>query len=111
MDCMGQSGVCPIGNWCVCQWAFASYIQMAGGCDSIVNIVCDATNMAALKAYEEQSTSDAIIMTALQCLRQRCNIPETQRLYDSETPMVGQQSNQPALGATSLLASAMVLLL
>merc|ERR1711908_250454 len=31
-------------NWCVCQWAFASHLQRAGGCDKIQNIVCDATN-------------------------------------------------------------------
>merc|ERR1719253_1650085 len=63
MQCMGQRGECSIGNWCVCQWAFASYIEMAGGCDSIVNIMCDATNMAAYKAYKKQQ-HDPQIKTA-----------------------------------------------
>merc|ERR1719254_14488 len=53
--CMGQAGNCAIGNWCVCQWAFATYLQMAGGCDSIVELVCNATNVAALHAYEQSS--------------------------------------------------------
>merc|ERR1719387_342069 len=75
MPCMGQEGNCKIGNWCVCQWAFAGYIQRAGGCDSIVNIQCDATNMAAYKAYKEQS-SDPAIKEALECLEKRCNLTE-----------------------------------
>jgi len=72
MPCMGQAGVCPIGNWCVCQWAFATYIQMAGGCDSIVDLVCDATNLAALKAYEQSSAQEHI--NALACIRKRCGL-------------------------------------
>ena len=24
--------LCPVKQWCVCQWAFASYIDKAGGC-------------------------------------------------------------------------------
>merc|ERR1712124_76337 len=39
MECMGDaSKQCKIGNWCVCQWAFATYIEEAGGCDSIVDL-------------------------------------------------------------------------
>mmetsp|Transcript_128017 Transcript_128017/g.250683 ORF Transcript_128017/g.250683 Transcript_128017/m.250683 type:complete len:165 (+) Transcript_128017:112-606(+) len=75
MPCMGNTGEdCPIGNWCVCQWAFARYIDMAGGCDSIVNIVCDATNMAAYKAYQEHANEDPEIRKALECLEQRCGL-------------------------------------
>lgn len=73
MQCMGQPGVCPIGNWCVCQWAFARYIKMAGGCDSIVDVVCDATNIAALQAYR-RSSHDAHIREALECLEKRCGL-------------------------------------
>merc|ERR1712046_340857 len=40
MPCDGSSGLCPVKHWCVCQWAFASYIQRAGGCEKIQNIVC-----------------------------------------------------------------------
>merc|ERR1712124_208794 len=55
MECDGNpSQTCPVEHWCVCQWAFASYIERAGGCDKIQSIVCEATNMAALDAYREQ---------------------------------------------------------
>mmetsp|Transcript_28797 Transcript_28797/g.72953 ORF Transcript_28797/g.72953 Transcript_28797/m.72953 type:complete len:160 (+) Transcript_28797:72-551(+) len=74
MPCMGQTGTCPIGNWCVCQWAFARYIQMAGGCDSIVDLQCDATNMAALKAYEAHAAEEPSLQTALDCIRSKCGI-------------------------------------
>merc|ERR1719230_2304170 len=50
MACDGHAGRCPVEHWCVCQWAFARYLQNAGGCDKIQNIVCEATNMVALKA-------------------------------------------------------------
>merc|ERR1711998_436442 len=38
MQCDGGPGQCKIKNWCVCQWAFASYIERAGGCDKIQQI-------------------------------------------------------------------------
>jgi len=72
MQCMGQAGKCPIGNWCVCQWAFATYLGMAGGCDQIVELQCDATNMAALKAYETSTASAH--KEALACIKSRCGI-------------------------------------
>jgi len=72
MQCMGQAGKCPIGNWCVCQWAFATYLEMAGGCDKIVDLQCDATNMAAFKAYEE--STDSKHKTALACIKSKCGI-------------------------------------
>jgi len=68
--CMGKRGSCKIGNWCVCQWAFARYLERAGGCDSIVDLVCDATNMAAFNAYSRsnQPTHKA----ALECIKKKC---------------------------------------
>merc|ERR1711966_521536 len=72
MSCDGASGVCPVEHWCVCQWAFASYLQSAGSCDKIQSIVCEATNMVALKAYQEQAASDPSIRAALDCLESRC---------------------------------------
>ena len=56
---------------CVCEWAFARYIQKAGGCDKIQKIVCDATNMKALTHYEAQQSRPDIKM-ALDCLKSRC---------------------------------------
>ena len=56
MQCDGSDGgVCPVKHWCVCQWAFASYLQNAGGCDKIQTIVCEATNLQAFAAYEQQA--------------------------------------------------------
>ena len=49
-----------VEHWCVCQWAFASYLQRAGGCDKIQNIVCEATNMVALTAYRQMSSSASL---------------------------------------------------
>merc|ERR1719277_1214707 len=72
MECMGQAGQCAIDHWCVCQWAFAGYLAMAGGCDNIVDLVCDATNMAAFKAYGK--SSDPKHATALACIKQKCGI-------------------------------------
>jgi len=72
MECMGQAGKCPIGNWCVCQWAFATYLGMAGGCDQIVELQCNATNMAALKAYRNSTAKTH--KEALACINSRCGI-------------------------------------
>mmetsp|Transcript_10573 Transcript_10573/g.18617 ORF Transcript_10573/g.18617 Transcript_10573/m.18617 type:complete len:161 (-) Transcript_10573:254-736(-) len=72
--CMGQQGSCKIGNWCVCQWAFARYIEEAGGCDAIVDLVCDATNMAALRAYKASPYPEH--KAALACIEKRCAAPE-----------------------------------
>lgn len=69
---------CPIVNWCVCQWAFASYISKAGGCDNIQNIQCNAINLQALSAYAALAdTSDDVngeYSTALRCIEHRCSI-------------------------------------
>lgn len=82
MECMGGGPDCAIGNWCVCQWAFARYIEMAGGCDKAVNVVCDATNIAALNAYKEQASNDDSIKAALECLEKRCSITATARMLE-----------------------------
>lgn len=74
MQCDDSNGMCPVKNWCVCQWAFASYIQRAGGCDKIQKVVCDATNMVALKAYREEAQHDTGIANALKCLEKKCGI-------------------------------------
>merc|ERR1711871_934442 len=74
MPCDGGRGRCPVEHWGVCQWAFASYIKRAGGCDKIQNVVCEATNMVALKAYRQQAQSDAHIADALACLESKCKV-------------------------------------
>merc|ERR1719261_2263681 len=74
MACDHSAGTCPIKHWCVCQWAFAAYIERAGGCDKIQKVVCEATNMVALKAYREQAKQSAGIAKALKCLEQKCGV-------------------------------------
>merc|ERR1719453_384396 len=71
MQCMSSGGQCPVKHWCVCQWAFASYIQRAGGCSKIQDIDCTATNMEALKAYTSQAKSDSHIAAALATMTPR----------------------------------------
>jgi len=70
--CMDQEGDCKIDHWCVCQWAFAKYLAEAGGCDKIVDLVCEATNMAAFKAYEE--SDDPSHQSALACIKSKCSV-------------------------------------
>lgn len=62
--------VCPVVNWCVCQWAFASYVENAGGCDYIQDIKCEAINVEAVKAYASQSGRK--YSNALECIESRC---------------------------------------
>ena len=68
-------GTCPVQHWCVCEWAFTSYLERAGGCDKIQNIVCEATNMMALTHYREQASTPKV-QAALSCLEQRCSPPK-----------------------------------
>ena len=63
---------CAIEHWCVCQWAFASYLEQAGGCNDIQDIVCESINLEAVLAYQQQSGSK--YATALDCLVERCNL-------------------------------------
>jgi Uncharacterized protein conserved in bacteria (DUF2237) len=65
---------CAIQNWCVCQWAFASYLQAAGGCDSIQTIVCESINLQAILAYQQQATTQEKYANALQCIVDRCGL-------------------------------------
>jgi len=115
MPCMGQDGgesadECPIGNWCVCQWAFARYIQMAGGCDAIVDLQCDATNLAALKAYEAQKAEDKSIQDALDCIKQKCpsTVSSLQGLSDVSMKPPSFTSGWSATGAASALCLVLV---
>ncbi|EJK74293.1 hypothetical protein THAOC_04041 [Thalassiosira oceanica] len=64
---------CPVQNWCVCQWAFASYIEKAGGCSAIQDIQCNAINAQALAAYEADPDRYG---HALECLYERCILSE-----------------------------------
>merc|ERR1712178_188955 len=76
MQCHNGGGSCKIKHWCVCEWAFARYIQAAGGCDKIQKISCEATNLVAAKHYRMRAGSSPEIQQALDCLEQRCNPPK-----------------------------------
>lgn len=60
-------------HWCVCQWAFSSYLQAAGGCDAVQTIDCDATNIKAVEAYRDQRGVQKYD-DAYDCLVQRCGL-------------------------------------
>uniref|UniRef100_A0A7S2EKG7 Uncharacterized protein n=1 Tax=Trieres chinensis TaxID=1514140 RepID=A0A7S2EKG7_TRICV len=68
----GAAGECPVRDWCVCQWAFASYIEKAGGCGMIQDIKCESINVEAVKAYER--SEEAKHKAALECIRERCGL-------------------------------------
>lgn len=102
---------CEVEHWCVCQWAFASYIQNAGGCEYIQDIVCEATNMVALTAYEANAPNYEHIRKALECLRSRCDIPTTESVeahtavHDNEV----QELNSEEVNNVPVIVSGMVL--
>lgn len=61
-------------NWCVCEWAFSDYIGLAGGCDAILDINCNATNALAVAHYEAKGSEYA---DALACLESRCGLAKS----------------------------------
>jgi uncharacterized protein (DUF2237 family) len=69
-----SSSYCAVQDWCVCQWAFSSYIQKAGGCDKIQDIVCEAINMQTIRAYQKASFSSSATQDALDCIVDRCQL-------------------------------------
>jgi uncharacterized protein (DUF2237 family) len=80
-----KDGTCPIENWCVCQWAFASYIENAGGCDMIQDIVCESINLEAVLAYRKAWGSK--YKMALNCLVNRCGL-DLSKSYMQAKPAV-----------------------
>lgn len=66
----GNGEMCQVGMWCVCQWAFASYIERAGGCDHIQNIKCEAVNKHALLAYKKLER----YREARECIERKCGL-------------------------------------
>ena len=72
---------CPVTNWCVCQWAFASYIQGSGGCENIQTVVCESINQQTLTAYQkmasQRNADNSKYETALECLVNRCGLDDS----------------------------------
>jgi len=76
MPCHEDStqSACPVEQWCVCQWAFASYLESLGGCDQLpTTLVCEAINLQAVLAYQSQSSTSKY-QNALDCLVDRCGL-------------------------------------
>ena len=75
-ECGGDatSDLCPIKHWCVCEWAFESYLEKAGGCGQVADIVCESTNHKVIVHYEEAiaQRGDKKAEAALACLEERC---------------------------------------
>lgn len=66
--------LCTISHWCVCEWAFESYLEKAGGCAQAADIVCESTNHKVIAHYEEAiaQRGDKKAKAALACLEERC---------------------------------------
>lgn len=62
-----KNTVCPHKNWCVCEWAFDSFVKKQS-CDSF-KINCDATNKLVLDHYNTDPTKYG---TALACIQEQC---------------------------------------
>ena len=62
---------CPIENWCVCEWAFADYVDKKG-CDNIATVDCEATNHKVIEHYQDSSSPS--VQNALACLKKKCNL-------------------------------------
>jgi len=65
-----NGGLCTVQSWCVCQWAFDSYLKKAGGCEHIQDIKCEAVNRHALIAYGKSEKYKA----ALECIERKCGL-------------------------------------
>ena len=70
---------CSVENWCVCQWAFASYIDKAGGCDAIQDVMCESINVRTIEAYGKDRAKYG---DALACIVERCGL-ESSAYYSS----------------------------
>mmetsp|Transcript_29524 Transcript_29524/g.33708 ORF Transcript_29524/g.33708 Transcript_29524/m.33708 type:complete len:242 (+) Transcript_29524:166-891(+) len=70
-----QDEHCQVQNWCVCQDTFASYLQNAGGCDQIQDIVCDSINILAVRAYAAYAEKGSEkYSNAFDCITSRCDV-------------------------------------
>lgn len=67
---------CPVGNWCVEEWAFENYVNSTGGCGEIGHVLCESTNMMAVLNYEKLSkVGNEKALAALKCLKEKCWLP------------------------------------
>ena len=79
----------PIGHWCVCQWAFASYLRgKRNDCAAFSSVNCNATNALALGAYQTRPE----YADALRCLNEKCGVGTFEQTQESayKAPAVEQ---------------------
>lgn len=67
---------CEVEHWCVDSESLADFIHIAGGCDKIGELICDATNELVLARYvfdvATGDDTDRRAEIALACIKQRC---------------------------------------
>jgi len=76
-----QNEYCQVQQWCVCQWAFASYLENAGGCDNIQTVACESINIEAVFAYQQKQNVASKYKNALECLVERCGLDTSSSIY------------------------------
>ena len=76
-----SSSNCAVQDWCVCQWAFSAYIEKAGGCDQIQDVVCEAINMEAIIAYQKVAWRSSAYQDALDCIVDKCSLDLSKSMY------------------------------
>ena len=87
------------------QWAFANYIQTAGGCNYVQDIVCESINQQALIAYKSQMNTASKYQDALECIVDRCGIS----IDEIPTGKGGRLSHMSIQGFNSRRAAAWAL--
>ena len=69
--CHGNSDHdCSIEKWCVCEWAFAQYVEDVG-CENIGSVKCDATHENVLTHYQSRM-EEPHVQKAMSCLESKC---------------------------------------
>jgi uncharacterized protein (DUF2237 family) len=76
-----SSSNCAVQDWCVCQWAFSAYIEKAGGCDQIQDVVCEAINMESIIAYQKVAYRSSAYQNALDCIVDKCSLDLSKSMY------------------------------
>jgi uncharacterized protein (DUF2237 family) len=102
------SSNCAVQDWCVCQWAFSSYIQNAGGCDQIQDVVCEAINMQSIIAYQKVAWRSSAYQDALDCIVDKCSLDLSKSMY-ATTNQSGSLSNRSYLGMFAIFVGAAAL--
>ena len=68
---------CGIKNWCVCEWAFARYVENnVGPLEDCPKIQCDAVNKKVIQHYKEHLEEPGV-SKALDCIIKSCHLPKT----------------------------------